>query len=243
MLLALATLPALGATLEPEVGVAQTQLSDHHQSPLPYSAQGFRPGLRFSAEAGRVRFVSHVAGNVGSARAMVDRPSLGETWIDGALTLGTDVAVFSGDLTTLRIGGSVSNRTELIDGMAGHVWGLGTTALAATARVEQRVGRLQVALDVSVPVVSVVTRHNWSLDPIVPNLGDVPAFYTVGSRLAVVGQFIDVRARGEVAVGLGERHAWVVGAGATYFGYPDPAPVRRLGLNVVTGPRFRLGGA
>lgn len=242
MLLAASALAASAATIEPEVGLAQTQLSDVHQSPLPYSAVGFRPGLRVTAGQ-RVRVFGRLAATLGSARAISPRPSLGAEWTEASFTLGTDVAVGSTDRTTLRIGAAASKRIEIIDGMAGHIWGLGTGALAAHARVEHRVGSVTVALDVDVPVVAAITRHNWSLDPVVPGLGDVPAFYKVGTRLAAIGQFLDVRARGELAVPLGKRHAWQLGLAAAYFAYPEPRPVRRLDLSVVTGPRFVLGGA
>ena len=240
-MLLLCTGMAFAGSLEPGLGWAHAQLNDRHQTPLPYGASGPQVRLGVAATPARARLFGRFEAQVGGASAPVERALSEASWIDAALEIGGDAQISSGR-TRVYVGASVGKRLELIDGMALHVWGLGTGALGARLRVEREVGRVGLAGEVTVPVVVAISRHNWSLDPVVPGRGDVAAFYTVGTRLVAVGQLLDMRARVEVTLPVTERVQWGLTASARYLTYPEPAPVRRLALDLSTGPRVALGG-
>lgn len=231
------------AELQPSLQLAHSQVRDLHQSPLPYATVGYGLDLGLGVPLGRFDGSIRIAGVLGSGQAEVDRPDITAGWIDAQADLGLTTPVWEGSSTFLHLGGHVSKRLEMLPGAALHVWALGTLGLGPHLALEHQAGRLRMKVDLTVPVVAAVSQHNWSLDPIVPGLGDVRAFYKVGTRARIVGQFLDVRTHAELAYPLSKRVDWTVDGHASWFSTSTPATVQRLGLGLTTGPSIHLGGA
>lgn len=240
MIFALLTALA-GPTLALEGGVMSGQLQDLHQSPLPYGALGLHAALEARTRTGRFEPFLRLQSRFGLADARSPRPFLPAGWLDLGARGGVRALLVETETTTFAVGASLGARMEMAPNLALHVWGLGTAPLSLELATTQEVRGVRLGLEATLPLVAVVTRHTWSLDPVDPERGDVGAFYAQGSRVEALGGFLDARLRGSASFPSG-RHLWVISGQAGYFGDGEPGRLRRLDLSLATGPVFSLGG-
>lgn len=235
-----------GATeLNTGVGYRQLQVVDQHQSPLRYVGHGLQLDVGVTHRAARTTTWADLDVDLGSLRAAkADRP------VSGALLAGVGVQV--GAMATLTpdrswrvsLGGSVGNAIRYGDGIALHTWGVGVASVDLRVRLERELGASRLVLDAGLPLVGLVSRHVWSLDPVVPGKGDLVAFYQVGTRAFSVAKLQAPYGSARVILPIGEsRSSFTAGVEASYLVYPEPRPIHMITATATAGIVVRLGGA
>lgn len=239
-----ATAVATPPTLTPTVGYHQLQLLDQHQSPVQYATHGTRIGARLDLPGERLLGWVDVGATIGNAAA----PSLASRGLPGTIAAGGAVEVGSlfrlGTVSgsSFWAGAGLRSGLDYIDGVPLHPWGLATTTADARVAWHLDAGKTSVRLGFGVPVAGLLTRHNWSLDPVVPGADDITAFYLSGTRFMSGLAMPTVRGRLELRRPINERlSAQVVVRGSTLF-HALPMPIRTLDLGASAGLTIRLGG-
>ncbi|MEN0067444.1 MAG: hypothetical protein AAGA48_35260 [Myxococcota bacterium] len=231
---------AVAAELTVGLSYQNLQLLDQHQSPLPYA--GHAPGgrLRYDSGAPVVRPFADGELGVGSsfAPSATDRGTL---FVRARLEGGALGRLASIGATSLWVGGAAHARFDYIDGIAYHPWGLGQTSLDAAFRLEGPPRPWRWWVEASLPVVGSLSRHNYSLDPVDPNLADLPAFFDQGTRLVTVARAPSARARFALFHDT-DKLDWMLGLRSEWLTYGLPNRLTALSWTLDAGLRFGRGG-
>lgn len=232
--------PALaGPTVEVAGSAHRFEIMDQHQSPRPYAIWG--AGLQtLVADSSRVGWFVEAVLDAGSAAARGGGPS--SLSVGGRLSLGVTPTLWRSGGSVVRLGAAFSKDFHYVDEIGYSPWAAPLASVDVVARLAVSVGPGTFRAGVALPVVGAVTRHVWSLNPVVPGRAPLAAFYERGTSFVAVPHLIAPRAH--VTYAFGER-PWQphIGVDVGGFAVPDPAPVRRLRTRVLLGLTRALGGA
>ncbi len=230
-------------TLTPTVGYQQHQLLDQHQTPVQYMGNQGTVGARLDAAGPRSRAWLSVQAYLGATSA----PSHGDRGLGVTPAVGGAAeVVWMGRLATmggtrLWLGAGGRKGLDIVSGTPMYPWLLGLASADAHVALDREIGDAQLLLDVSVPVVGLIARHNWSLAPVLPGRGDITAFYVLNTRGVTFMDMPAVRASARLTGRLGERMKWVAHVEGAYLTHADPAPLRFLTWGLRAGLSFALG--
>ncbi|MFT6147155.1 MAG: hypothetical protein ACJAZO_001629 [Myxococcota bacterium] len=225
-------------------GYRQVQLVDRHQSPLRYVGHSAQLDIGYTSRAS-----SHTAwlsldahGGSFAAAGVPERPVSGSLLV-GAGLQGGWMRTLNPDATVKwSVGGAAHARLHFGDSMADHEWAVGLISLDLRGRVETHLGRKRLTLDLGLPVAGLLTRHNYSLDPIAPGKGVFIAFYQVGTRGMTAFSVQRPYGRAALAMPLGEGCvSFVAGLQAAYLTHREPAPIHKLDWAATTSFVVALG--
>lgn len=244
MLPLLAATALAGPGLELSAGYGHTELRDEHQSPLRYAGNTaeFAAAVYGTGDGTRIGGGLDLgAGSMGAGpeQAAGESSLQIDLQLQGQVT--TRLARFGG--LDLRGGLGVTKQFHYADEVGFHPWGFGLLSADAHLSVETDIGPARLTVRGEAPVAGLLTRHNWSLDPVSPGNPGLIALYAVSTRPVAFHRFTAGTLATRVSWERDNGAVWFVEARVNGTAYPDPEPLRRMHASARVGIRLPLGGA